>query len=156
METSVSSKTMNKLIRNSRFAFVAAAILGAALIAAPAPAQGQSLNSNSNSNNDRVAVTLSDPSRPATVKANLIAGGITVKTHEGKEVIVEARARSRDSGDSDGNPKRINISSTGLSVEVENHQLRIGTESHMRPIDLTITVPVHTSLYLRAVNDGDI
>jgi len=34
--------------------------------------------------------------------------------------------------------------------------VRISTESHMRAIELTITVPVHTSLYLRAVNEGDI
>src|ERR1700730_12050751 len=149
METSVFSKTMNKPTRNFRFVFLGSAILSAAMFAVPARTQAQS--SNSNSNNDRIAVTLSDPSRPATVKASLIAGGITVKTHDGKDVIVEARARNRESGDSDGDPKRINISSTGLSVEEENNQVRVSTESHMRPIDLTITVPVHTSLYLRAV-----
>jgi DUF4097 and DUF4098 domain-containing protein YvlB len=105
---------------------------------------------------DRVPVTLSDPSRPAMVKAQLIAGGITVKAYDGKEVIVEARARNRDSGGFDGGPKRIAMSSTGLSVEEENNEVHINTESHMRPIDLSISVPVHTSLHLRAVNEGDI
>src|SRR5437764_10463168 len=145
METSVSSKTMNKLIHNSRRNFLAAAMFGVAWFAATVslPSAVRAQNQNSNSNADRVAVTLSDPSRPSTIKASLIAGGITVKTHEGKDVIVEARARIRDSGESDGNPKRINISSTGLSVEEENNQVRVSTESHMRPIDLTITVPVH-------------
>jgi DUF4097 and DUF4098 domain-containing protein YvlB len=149
---------MNKLIGNSRHDFLATAILGTAWLGAMmlSPSAVQAENQNANSNTDRVAVTLSDPSRPSVVKASLIAGGITVKTHDGKDVIVEARARARDSGDSDGNPKRINISSTGLSVEEENNQVRISTESHMRAIDLTITVPVHTSLYLRAVNEGDI
>jgi len=149
---------MNKLIDNTRRDFVVKAIVGTALLAATAfsPLVARAQNQNTNSNSDRVAVTLSDPSRPSTIKASLIAGGITVKTHEGKDVIVEARARSRDSGESDGNPKRITISSTGLSVEEENNEVRINTESHMRPIDLTITVPVHTSLFLRAVNDGDI
>src|SRR5262249_27348503 len=148
---------MNKLIENSRRSLLGAMRgaaclgLGAAMLW-PALATAQ----NQNSNADRVAVTLSDPSRPSTVKASLIAGGITVKTHEGKDVIVEARARSREREDYEGGPKRINISSTGLSVEEENNQVRVGTDSHMRPIDLTITVPVHTSLYLRAVNDGDI
>ena len=147
---------MNKLTDNSRRNFLATTVLGTAWVGAmmfsPSTVQAE----NQNANADRVAVTLSDPSRPSIVKASLIAGGITVKTHEGKEVIVEARARTRDSEDSDGNPKRINLSSTGLSVEEENNQVRISTESHMRAIDLTITVPVHTSLYLRAVNDGDI
>ena len=108
---------------------------------------------------DRVAVTLTDPSRPALVKASLVNGGITVKAYDGKEVIVEARARNRDreSGRSESNNmKRIVVSSTGLSVEAENNEVHIGTDSFARPIDLTISVPVHTSLKLSAVNDGNI
>jgi len=106
---------------------------------------------------DRVVVTLSDPSRPALVKASLIAGGITVKAYDGKDVIVEARARNREDSDEDRpGPKRLVIGTTGLNVEEENNQVNIGTESFQRAIDLTIQVPVHTSLHLRAVNDGDI
>jgi DUF4097 and DUF4098 domain-containing protein YvlB len=106
---------------------------------------------------DRIAVTLSDPSRPAIVKASLIAGGITVKAYDGKEVIVEAHARNRDDSDEDRpGPKRLSIGTTGLNVEEENNQVNISTESYSRPIDLMIQVPIHTSLHLRAVNDGDI
>ena len=126
----------------------------AALAAAPARAQAQE-----QSGSDRVAVTLTDPSRPALVKASLVNGGITVKAYDGKEVIVEARARSRDhesSRSESGNMKRILVSSTGLSVEAENNEVHISTDSFARPIDLTISVPVHTSLKLSAVNDGNI
>ena len=109
---------------------------------------------------DRVVVTLSDPSRPSLVKVSLINGGITVKAHEGKDVIVEAHARNRDDSDDDDRdrpgPKRITIASTGLTVEEENNQVNIGTDSVQRAIDITVQVPVHTSLHLRAVNDGDI
>jgi DUF4097 and DUF4098 domain-containing protein YvlB len=105
---------------------------------------------------DRVSVTLSDPSRPALVKAGLVNGGITVKGYDGKEVIVEARARNRENGRAESGPKRITIATTGLTVEEESNQVNINTESYARPIDLFITVPVHTSLHLRAVNDGDI
>jgi hypothetical protein len=42
---------------------------------------------------DRVNVPLTDPSRPAVVHASLMNGGITVTGYNGKEVIVEARAR---------------------------------------------------------------
>jgi DUF4097 and DUF4098 domain-containing protein YvlB len=105
---------------------------------------------------DHVSVNLSDPSRPALVKASLVSGGITVKAYDGKEVVVEARARNRESGRSESNMKRIIVSSTGLSVEEENNEVRISTDSYMRPIDLTISVPVHTSLKLSAVNSGDI
>lgn len=150
METSVFLKTMNKQTRRFPAFFMPALLLGAAL--APA-ARGQTP-----SGGDRVPVSLSDPSRPALVKASLVNGGITVKGYDGKEVIVEARARNRDreSGRSDSNMKRILVSSTGLSVEEENNEVRINTDSYMRPIDLTISVPVHTSLKLSAVNSGDI
>jgi DUF4097 and DUF4098 domain-containing protein YvlB len=153
METFVSSKTMNKPNRKfqSTLLAVALAALGVAFGTSSAQAQGQA-----QPGVDRLSVTLTDPSRPALVKAGLIAGGITVKAYDGKEVIVEARARNRESAPSDGGSKRINIATTGLSVEEENNQVHIGCESHVRPIDLTITVPVHTSLHLNAINDGDI
>jgi DUF4097 and DUF4098 domain-containing protein YvlB len=148
---------MNEPTRSFRFILFAPAIpiaaLSLAMIAAPAQMGAQA---QSQGGVDRIPITLTDPSRPALVKASLIAGGITVKAYDGKEIIVEARARDRESGNPEGGPKRIMISSTGLSIEEENNQVRVNTESHMRPIDLTITVPVHTSLHLRAVNDGDI
>lgn len=128
---------------------VAVLILCFALGAAPARGQAQA-------GTDHVSVTLSDPSRPALVKAGLINGGITVKAYDGKEVVVEARARNHESPRSDSNMKRIIVSSTGLSVEEENNEVRINTDSLGRPIDLSISVPVHTSLKLHAVNSGDI
>jgi len=141
--------------RTQRFPslFVAFSVLCLALAAAPA--HGQTKES---SGADRVSVKLSDPARPALVRAGLINGGITVKAYEGTEVVVEARARSRDgeSARSDSNMKRIVVSSTGLSVEAENNEVHVSTESHMRAVDLTISVPVHTSLKLSAVNSGDI
>src|ERR1700731_1334716 len=125
------------------------AALGLASSAQPARAQAQS-------GGDRIPVTLSDPARPASVKVSLVNGGITVKAYDGKEVIVEAHARNRDKDRDEGGPKRLAISSTGLTVEEENHEVSINTDSYMHPIDVTISVPTHTSLKLRPVNDGDI
>jgi len=130
---------------------LAVLILSAALATVHAHGQAQEP-----SGPDRFAVPLSDPSRPALVEARLISGGITVKGYDGKEVVVEARARSRESARSNSNMKRIIVSSTGLSVEEENNHVRINTDSYMRPIDLTISVPVHSSVKLSAVNDGNI
>jgi DUF4097 and DUF4098 domain-containing protein YvlB len=79
-----------------------------------------------------------------------------VKTYEGKEVVVEARLRNRENSRNEGGPKRLAISTTGLSVEEENNEININTDSYMHPIDVTVSVPAHTSLKLRAVNDGDI
>jgi len=130
-------------------AAIAAATLG--LVVGSTRAQGQT-----QSGVDRIPVTLSDASRPAHVKVSMVNGGITVKAYDGKEVIVEARARSRENSREEGGPKRLAISTTGLSVEEENNEVNINTESYMRPIDVTVSVPVRTSLKLRAVNDGDI
>src|SRR6516162_5814570 len=104
-----------------------------------------------------IAVPLADPSRPAQVRAHLVNGSITVKAYEGKEVIVDAKVREgegrgegegegrgrgrglrrRSEGTEDsGEPpsaglKRVPMTSTGLSVEAENNQVRVNTESHM-------------------------
>lgn len=143
---------MNNQTQRFSFLVVAVLILCLALAAVPARAQAQA-------GGDHVSVNLSDPSRPALVKASLVNGGITVKAYEGKEVVVEAHARNREresSRSDSNNMKRIIVSSTGLSVEEENNEVRINTDSYMRPTDLTISVPVHTSLKLSAVNDGNI
>lgn len=147
METFAFSKTMNNLTQRFPSHVVAVLILCFGLGAVATRGQAGA---------DHVAVALSDPSRPALVKASLINGGITVKAYDGKEVVVEARARNRESSHSESNMKRILISSTGLSVEEENNEVRINTDSLGRPIDLTISVPIRTSLKLNAVNSGDI
>lgn len=150
-------KTMNKQTR--RFSSILWAGLTLAAIAAVALGPGAErtlAQGQTQAGGDRIPVTLSDPSRPARVKVSLVNGGITVKAYEGKEVVVEARARNRENSRNEGGPKRLTISSTGLSVEEENNDVNINTDSYMRPIDVTVSVPVHTSLKLRAVNDGDI
>jgi DUF4097 and DUF4098 domain-containing protein YvlB len=112
--------------------------------------------------NDRITVPLTDPSRPAHVTANLLSGSIMVKAYDGKEIIVEARSgRDEEEEDQEKPPRqgtlhRIPMTATGLSIESENNQVQISTGSHMHTLDLVLTVPVHTSLTLKTVNNGDI
>jgi DUF4097 and DUF4098 domain-containing protein YvlB len=110
---------------------------------------------------NHIVVPLADPSRPAEVRAHLLNGSITVKAYDGKEVIVDAKAR--EDGDEDepekkpeGNLHRIPVTSTGLSIEAEGNIVRVGTDSVRRTVDLTLTVPVHSSLSLKTVNNGNI
>jgi hypothetical protein len=151
MERFVFLKIMNNRTQRFPSLVVAAAILCVAIAAAPAYGQTQTP-----SGADRVSVNLSDPARPSLVKASLVNGGITVKAYDGKEVVVEARARNRESARSDSTMKRVPVSGTGLSVEEENNEVRISTDSFVRAVDLSISVPNHTSLKLSAVNAGDI
>jgi hypothetical protein len=148
METFASLKTMNK--QTQIRAFVAAlALLGAAWLAPQAQAQNSG---------DKIAVNLSDPSRPPYVKVSMVNGSINVKAYDGKQVVVKARNRNedRERESTSGGLKRLNTSTTGLSVEEENNEVRISTESYARAIDVTIMVPTHASLKLGAVNDGEI
>jgi DUF4097 and DUF4098 domain-containing protein YvlB len=107
---------------------------------------------------DRVRVPLTDPTRPATVRAHLLNGSITVTGADVKEITIEARLRDggRGEGRTEGGMHRIPTSSTGLSVDADNNQVRITTDQINRTVDLTITVPVRTSLTLKSVNDGSI
>jgi DUF4097 and DUF4098 domain-containing protein YvlB len=153
MEIFASLKTMNNQRPSIRRIILWAAALAAApaLLAAP-NARAQ--------NGDKIAVNLSDPSRPPFIKAGSVNGSIIVKAYDGKQVIVEARNRNedheRERESAPAGMKRLNISTTGLSVEEENNEVRISTDSYARTIDLTITVPTHSSLKLNTVNDGDI
>jgi DUF4097 and DUF4098 domain-containing protein YvlB len=105
---------------------------------------------------DHLTLHLSDPSRPAHIKASLINGGITVKAYDGKDVLIEAHAREREPVRTENGMHRLSVTSTGLAAQEENNEVRIDTDSFMRPVDLVITVPVHTSLSLHTVNDGNI
>lgn len=149
MEIFAFLKTMNKQRQQFRLVIAAAAMLAVTFLVPRAQAQA---------GGDKISVNLSDPARPAFVKVGLVNGSIIVKGYDGKQVIVEARNRNqeRDRETSSGGLKRLNISTTGLSVEEENNEVRISTESYNRAIDVTISVPTHTSLKLRAVNDGEI
>lgn len=110
---------------------------------------------------DIVKVPLTDPSRAATVKVNLLAGGITVRGYAGKEVLVEASARDDKKSPGEISPKaagmkRIPNLATGLNIEEEDNVVSIGAGPTSRPVDLKIQVPARSILRLKTINDGDI
>src|SRR5260370_33471715 len=93
METYASSNAMNKSMNPLRLhtLFISAVVVilmfGAQLLPAPTP------------ESNRVTVPLTDPSRPAQVRAHLLHGSITVKSYEGKDALVEAKARGAEERD---------------------------------------------------------
>ena len=102
---------------------------------------------------DKTVVPLTDPARPATVKASIMSGSITVKAYEGRDVVVEARPHANSHHAREGTMKRIPMNVTGLVVEEENNVVDVGAQSAS---DLTIMVPARSSLHLSTINDGDI
>ena len=110
---------------------------------------------------DRINVKLTDPSKPAYVELSLVNGGITVTGYDGKEVIVEAKTRTRKLSNDDRDKKRkgmfhIPVYSTSLEVEEHNNRIEISTDSWKRTTDVNLKVPKNTSLNLHCVNQGDI
>jgi DUF4097 and DUF4098 domain-containing protein YvlB len=109
---------------------------------------------------DRATVHLSDPSKPAWLRAHSLNGGISVKGYEGKDVVIEARVRAKGDEGERGNPhpgmKRLPIRTTGLTVEEQDNVVVVKTESWRTPADLVIQVPFSTSLRLGCVNGGSI
>jgi hypothetical protein len=111
---------------------------------------------------EKVNVPLHDPSRPARIHVSLLAGGVTVRGADVRDVEVRAHLRN-DSEDHESHApradgmKRLDLAgSAGLDVVEDNNVVTIKTGSWTRPADLVITVPRHSSLELKCVNDGDI
>lgn len=105
-----------------------------------------------------VTVSFSDPSRPGTLKLNMLQGAISVKAASGKDVVFNVRGR----GSSSRNRKptssatdglhRLDTVSSGLSVEEQNNVMTVS--AGMSSIDLQIEVPARTNLQLSVVNGG--
>ena len=107
---------------------------------------------------DKVSVPFSDPSRPGTVRVELMHGDITVRTHSGKDVLVDmagARAATSRTRTSRRTPaeveglKRIDVSGSRMDVEERENVIRVN--SGVSQGNVTVTVPQNTSLKLKTL-----
>ena len=139
------------------------AILGLIGVFFTATAQAQGTAAQSS---ERITVTLSDPARPGLLKVTMINGGITVRTHAGRDIIIEGRAAGRQSPavTPDG-LTRIGPSRAGLVVVEEKNVVTVSSPVFNAPGNLEIQVPAKTNLNLSSMNgnvisvdgvDGDI
>jgi hypothetical protein len=110
---------------------------------------------------DKVTVPLSNPSQPVTIRARLVAGGITVTTGTGPQVVIESTAPVRNLSEPDRNAPpgmhRIYAGGSGFEVNEENNVITIRPD---RPgfamTNLNVQVPVNTSVELKTINNGQI
>ena len=139
---------MNKMMKLLGLAFIllAAGLASAAQESAP----------------ERVVVPLSNPGKPALVKAETMRGSITVKGYEGKDVIVEAQVREKAIMEKKAAEERvpgmklIQVGTTGLTIEESANVVDIEVESMKRTVDLVIQVPYATSLNLEIMMGGQL
>ncbi len=112
---------------------------------------------------DKVTVPLSSPSQPATVKARLISGSITVTPGSGSQVVVETQASGRPGRERVNPPPppgmhQIDVGGRGFSVEEDHNVVTVIPDMRggRNGDNLTIQVPVNTSLELKTVNGGNV
>ena len=117
-------------------------------------------------NKEQLTVVLSEPNKPGSLEVELVNGFVHVSGYGGKSVVIDAVARPRSGSES--REERLNkatppgmkrlspASGLNLSAEEKNNTVKISTDSYLRPIDLTIKVPLNFSLKLGTINDGDI
>src|SRR3982751_408631 len=111
------------------------------------------------STGQRVVVPARNTTHPRLVKVSLLNSGITVKTHTGKDVIVESvestssreRERERARERTPDGMRRIDLPSGGFNVEEEDNVITIRTNV-MSSGNLIVTVPADTSVQLRATH----
>ena len=114
------------------------------MVCALAPAQ--------ESTGNRVVVPARNSTRPRLVKANSMHASITVRTHAGKDVIVESASRSRRREEKNAEGlRRIDIPFGAFTIEEDDNVITIQNGS-AGASGLVITVPVDTSLQLRSTH----
>ena len=113
---------------------------------------------------DRVTVPFRDPSRPGTLNVSLLVGSVTVRGYDGKEAIVESTPRGGDArrhgprrqrSEPPPGMHRIDTPNAGLDVTEDNNVIKV-TGGVYGYSDVTIQVPVQTSLNLKTVSGGRI
>ena len=110
---------------------------------------------------DKITVPLSNPSQPATVKAHLILGTITVNGGgPAGQVVIESNNASRSRREPKDLPPgmhRIDTGGAGFEAEEDHNVVTIGSGHYMGGNEnITITVPTNASLQLKSISGGKI
>jgi hypothetical protein len=111
---------------------------------------------------DKVTVPLSSPGQPATLKARLVSGSITVTAGTGPQVVIESQERDGDRRErrEDRNVPpgmhRIDGGGHGFNVEEDHNVVTVIPDFGGQGTNLSIQVPVNTSVELKTVNGGHI
>lgn len=127
-----------------KFIVAALAIVG---VSGPATlgAQGQS---------DRLTVPFSDPSRPGLLTVQLMAGSVSIRGADRRDVLIDAVGmEDRPSrGDQPPAGMRRLTQRAGFTVDEQTNTMRVISQDPARGMNFTIEVPRRTNLRLSIVN----
>jgi DUF4097 and DUF4098 domain-containing protein YvlB len=104
---------------------------------------------------EHIPVPLADPNRPATVSIRLAQGGVTVRGYNGHEIIVDTKGGPPAAPETRDGMHRIGGSANDVSIESDNNKVVISSHT-MRGGELTVQVPMNSSLNVRTLNGGQL
>ena len=110
-----------------------------------------------------IAVPLSDPSRPVVLEVSAIRGSVTVRGHDGEQVLIDPLNGPQriepvildEPIDSQG-LRRIRNNSMGLSAEEFDNTVTVRMDSGGDDTGITISVPRRTSVRASTFRDGSV
>ncbi len=134
-------------------AAITAAALALGAAAAPAAAQTQAQGS------DRVVVPLSHPSQPARVNVSMVFGSITVRAYNGQSVVITThggRARHARPLPPEAQGMRRLTLNPAITADENDNVVNVHMSLFDGGGDVSLQVPVNSSLKLHTVNGGEI
>lgn len=124
---------------------------------------------------ERIAVPLTDASRPVVLEVDVLGSALKVSAYDGKEVVIVARdaTAEEDTGNngrralrvrkpdddtaaSTAGLHRVPNTSIGLTATEENNVVSVKTDYSQQALVLDISVPRRTSVRAKTVNGGDL
>jgi Toastrack DUF4097 len=121
---------------------------------APQPPQGQQAR-------ETTTVSFSDPSRPGTLRVNVLTGSVTVRGSNRKDVAIESRGRDSGSGRGRNRPsdpaaaaglRRLPPGGAGFTLDNEANSISINSSPWRGRLDYEIQVPSRTNLRITATH----
>ena len=104
-----------------------------------------------------MTLAFSDPSRPGTVRIELLQGSIHVTGTAGKDVVLDTKGRTlRQREEAATGMRRIGGGGASLNAREEGNVIRIDSDSWAGGQDISVQVPFKTSLVLKTVNGGTV
>ena len=107
---------------------------------------------------DQFSIPLSEPGAPARLVVELVQGSVSVRAHDGDDVIVMTEmleGKSTPAVREDG-LRSLPNTSYGLVAEERRNVVLIEKQAGGRSVALTILVPRNTSVQASTVTDGDL
>ena len=111
---------------------------------------------------ETITVPLSDPSKPGSLKVNLLNGSIRISGYAGKEVVIEATSKGAEKSDklnderASGMRRIVPGNGIELTATEEKNAITISSRFVNKAMNLHIKVPQKFTLKATTVNEGNI